>query len=151
MALMADTVALFQQADGSRGIVVVVQDVPDLRPALIDPKQIHQVLWNLLQNASQAMEGSGRIDVRVQADPGGDSFVIAVGDQGPGVACPSAVFEPFYTTRAQGTGLGLAVVTRIIGDHGGRVWAENQPAGGACVMFELPFGCAPACTGQAAG
>ncbi|MEO5897063.1 MAG: GAF domain-containing protein [Vicinamibacterales bacterium] len=148
MALIADTVALFEQDDLSAGVTVRVAEAPALSPALVDPKQLRQVLWNLLKNAAEAMEGQGRIDIRVGVPEGGESLVISVADVGSGLASPAEAFEPFYTTRAQGTGLGLAVVSRIVADHGGRIWAENLPVRGACFSIELPFGIASAMTAE---
>ena len=139
-ALIDDTVALFKQDTAvSRAVQVTVRGAPDLPLATIDPNQIRQVLWNLLKNASESMPAGGRVDLDVRATPPRDALVVSVTDQGPGVADPLAVFAPFFTTRAQGTGLGLAVVKRIVGDHGGAVWAENVPEGGARFSFRLPI------------
>jgi PAS domain S-box-containing protein len=141
MQLIADTVALFSQDSSlSESLSVVVHDAPDLPLATIDPKQIRQVLWNLLKNAADAMQRDGRIDIDVSVVPSADAIIVSVTDDGHGVADATAVFEPFYTTRAQGTGLGLAVVSRIVRDHGGVVWAANQPGRGARFSVRLPLG-----------
>ncbi len=83
----------------------------------MDASQIRQVLWNLLKNAAEAMDGPGRIDVESAVSDAGDALMLTVTDDGTGVSNPEAIFEPFYTTRAQGTGLGLAVVARIVREH----------------------------------
>jgi len=68
--------------------------------------------------------------------------LLTVADDGPGVTNPELIFEPFYTTRAQGTGLGLAVVARIVRDHGGSVVVRNGADRGACFEMALPIvGC----------
>jgi signal transduction histidine kinase len=105
----------------------------------IDPKQIRQVLWNLLRNAAEAMPSCGRIDVEVELAENGDALTLSVTDDGHGIAEPAAIFEPFYTTRANGTGLGLAVVSRIVRDHAGSIWAENVPGRGARFVCRFPL------------
>jgi PAS domain S-box-containing protein len=143
-SLVDDTVTLFRR-DGELTANTTVSVRCD-RPVLLvttDPKQMRQVLWNLLRNAAEAMPAGGRIDVDVQlADDG--MLTLSVIDDGHGVSDPAAVFEPFYTTRANGTGLGLAVVSRIIRDHGGSVWAENVAGRGARFLCRFPVATAPA-------
>jgi two-component system, sporulation sensor kinase E len=139
-ALIADTVALFKQDTGvSHAVEVILHEAPGLPLAPIDPNQMRQVFWNLLKNAAEAMHDGGRVEVEVRASPAGDSLIVSVTDHGQGLADPTAVFAPFYTTRAQGTGLGLAVVARVVGDHGGAAWAENMPDGGARFSFWVPI------------
>lgn len=105
--------------------------------------QLREVVSNLLLNAAQAMEGSGRIDVRTACTGQGGIVDVSVADGGPGVA-PEVLprlFEPFFTTRrAQGgTGLGLAISAQIAAEHGGRLWVEpRREGGGACFHLELP-------------
>jgi two-component system sensor kinase FixL len=70
-----------------------------------------------------------------------DGFVrVAVKDLGPGIRAerPGQLFQPFYTTKDSGMGMGLAVSSAIVKEHGGRIWAENNPEGGACFYFTLP-------------
>ncbi len=103
-----------------------------------DPGQIRQVLVNLLLNAVQFQDRIGTIDVATATR--GDYFEIAVRDHGPGLpdVPPERLFEPFFTTRAGGTGLGLHVGRRIIASHGGRLIAENAAGGGAIFRLTLP-------------
>jgi signal transduction histidine kinase len=100
------------------------------------------VLWNLLKNAAEATETPGTIDVAIRRADEAAALVLTVIDDGPGVSDPELIFEPFYTTRAQGTGLGLAVVERIVRDHGGTVSVRNVAGRGACFEMTLPIlGC----------
>lgn len=146
--LIVDTVALFRQDTHLSGAVEInVHEARGASLATVDPKQMRQVLWNLLKNAAEAMRQGGTIDVEVCAAPADDAVTVSVTDHGHGLADPSAVFAPFYTTRAQGTGLGLAVVTRIVGDHGGTAWAENMEEGGARFSFRVPIRAAAAGSG----
>jgi two-component system sensor histidine kinase PilS (NtrC family) len=139
-SLIDDTIVLFRRDLGvAGGIDVVARHAPDLPLALIDAHQIRQVLWNLLKNAGEAMSEPGRIDVETSLSPAGDAVVVSVTDDGPGVENMDVLFQPFYTTRAQGTGLGLAVVARVVRDHGGSVSVHNVPGRGACFSIALPL------------
>jgi len=104
-----------------------------------DADQLKQVLVNLVSNSVQAMEESGgTITVRVWDD---DDFVFAsVADTGPGIPAQvlSKVFDPFYSTRDDGTGLGLTIVHRIIDQHGGRIDVESSPGVGTRFTVALP-------------
>lgn len=102
----------------------------DLPQVLGDPDQLKQVFLNLVTNAVQAMEGhGGRITISTSSD--GDYLHVLVSDTGPGIA-PEVlpkVFDPFFTRRAEGTGLGLTIVHRIIDEHDGHIEVESSPAG----------------------
>lgn len=107
--------------------------------------ELTQVLLNLIFNAMQAMEHGGRLTLRTaleQPPAGAASVVITVRDTGPGVdpAISARIFEPFYTTRAEGSGLGLAVCRQLVEGHGGRIWIESVPGEGASFYIALPLG-----------
>ncbi len=111
-------------------------------PVECDPDQLRQVLWNLLANAAQAMRESGsgtRIRVSCALEPDGGAAA-AVEDDGPGIDAADAarIFTPFFTTKASGSGLGLAVVQRIMDAHGGSVSVESAPGRGARFALRLP-------------
>lgn len=117
---------------------------PDLSDVYVrgDTLRLEQVLVNLLSNAMQAMEASPvkRIDVSLERRQG--VVRLSLHDSGPGIAGEDTqrVFEPFYTTkqRGKGLGLGLSISHRIMENLGGRLSAENHPAGGAVFIMELP-------------
>ena len=107
-----------------------------------DEVLLRQAFSNLLRNSLEACEASG-VDARVVvhgAVHGGD-IVVSVGDNGPGLADEAIgrLFQPFMTTKVNGTGLGLAVVQKIIVSHNGRIVAGNQPGGGAQFRIRLPL------------
>lgn len=110
----------------------------------VDPDQLKQVLWNLLINARNAMEPEGgRITVELFREGEGGAgaiFGIRVSDTGPGVPSEDRerIFTPFHTTRVDGSGLGLALVDRIVGLHGGEIEVSDAPSGGACFTIRLP-------------
>ena len=108
-----------------------------------DGVQLQQVLLNLVMNACEAMAGAER-DARqftIRTDRSEDGCVrVSVVDCGPGIAPEKLeqIFESFYTTKAQGMGLGLAVCRSIITAHNGKLWATNNPGRGATFHFTLP-------------
>ncbi len=104
-----------------------------------DMMGIEQVLLNLVRNAIEATPPKGEIDIVTERN---DDFVrVSVNDQGSGIKTEEgeSVFDPFYTTKAEGMGLGLSICRAIIEAHDGRIWAENHD-GGAGFIFELPAG-----------
>jgi two-component system sensor histidine kinase HydH len=105
----------------------------------VDPQQLEQVFFNVLLNASQAMEHSGMIDIRTEMNL--ESVQVTIRDSGPGIPEKAAadIFKPFYTTRAQGTGLGLAIVNKIVQAHQGTIDAGRSPEGGAEFRIRLPL------------
>ncbi len=104
----------------------------------IDQDQFRQVVWNLLTNAAESLDPGGRIWVRVAQE--GEGVTVAVADDGPGVPEEIAehIFEPFFTSKDLGTGLGLASVSQIAEAHGGVVELGRSEAGGAEFVFRLP-------------
>lgn len=124
----------------ARGIELSL-DVPDGLPAIrADAGQLTQALLNLAINALQAVDRAGRVDLRVRGGATAGSLTIDVRDSGPGVPADkqSAIFEPFFSTKPEGTGLGLWIVQQIVIAHGGVVQVENPPGGGAVFRIELP-------------
>ena len=114
-------------------------------PVWADENQLQQVFLNLIQNAHQAMKtarGRGTLVIRLRALESG--VRVEVLDDGPGISPADLprVFDPFFTTKPPGvgTGLGLSVSYRIVTEHGGRLWVENRPEGGAAFFVELPVG-----------
>jgi len=120
-----------------RGIDLRVDVGAESVTAVGHEEALRQAITNLLLNAAQAQEGKGSIRVRMTEEDGW--VVIRVIDAGPGIAAEhrEKVFEPFWTTKASGTGLGLSYVRRAAEASGGRVLVEDA-AGGACVRIDLP-------------
>jgi signal transduction histidine kinase len=125
--------------------VRVTVDMADCPTVWADENQMQQVLLNLVQNAHQAMARQpGERKLTVQLRPRERHVAIEVLDTGPGIAphLLSRIFDPFFTTKppGEGSGLGLSVSYGIVGQHGGRLYAENRPEGGAMFVVELPTG-----------
>ena len=109
----------------------------------MDRVQIQQVLVNLLSNAVEAMQTSPadrrRITIRTSVH---DAAVeVAVSDRGVGLppGSETKIFEPFVSTKPEGLGMGLSIARTIVEAHGGRLWAESNPEGGAVFHFTLPL------------
>jgi signal transduction histidine kinase len=102
------------------------------------PDQIAQVFLNLIVNAAEAMADGGRLEIESRADSGQVQVLFA--DNGPGIVPEDLahIFEPFYTTKDSGTGLGLAVSYNIIESHGGTIGVESVPGHGTTFTVRLP-------------
>ncbi|MBC7105934.1 MAG: two-component sensor histidine kinase, partial [Firmicutes bacterium] len=115
----------------------------DLPPVEGDAERLKQVFVNLILNAVEAMPGGGRLTVsaRVLPDEGaGGRVAVSFEDTGPGIPEEdlSRIFEPFYTTKDRGVGLGLAITHRFVELHGGRIDVESRPGEGATFTVVLP-------------
>ena len=107
--------------------------------ARCDPEQIYQVALNLIVNALQILPPGGHVTVRT-VPRRGERVGFAVIDDGPGIPrdAQERIFTPFYSLRAGGTGLGLALVERVVHEHQGTVSVESAPGHGATFRVELP-------------
>jgi signal transduction histidine kinase/HAMP domain-containing protein len=110
-----------------QGVEVVTDVDANLPPLSADARQLRQVLLNLFVNALHAMPGGGRLEVRARCE--GTYARIEVHDDGHGIAddMQPLVFKPFFSTRVDGTGLGLAVCSKLVADHGGRIAVTSRP------------------------
>jgi two-component system, LuxR family, sensor kinase FixL len=137
-ALIKDVMELFQTSINLNRISLRSDLQPDLVNVRGDRVHLQQVLLNLITNSLEAMKGRspGTLTIRsIMASP--DLVTVSVSDSGTGID-PDHVFKPFYTTKKDGLGMGLCICRSIIKEHGGRIWAENNPTGGAAFSFELP-------------
>ena len=137
----AAALALIGASDRNIELIFSLDDA--LPPVLMDRIEVQQVVLNILRNAIEAFEGTGACKIRVSTRTRGpDRVEVDIRDNGPGLAPHVAddPFRPFQTTKADGMGIGLAISYTIIHAHGGRLWAENPPEGGAAFRFTLPVG-----------
>ena len=109
-------------------------------PAIVvDPGRFRQVIWNLLLNGAQATPDYGTVSIRAEVE--GDGIVVEVEDDGMGIHPDrlERIFDPFYTTRSGGTGLGLANVDRIVRAHGGDIQVFSSPGKGTRFRLRFPL------------
>jgi signal transduction histidine kinase len=125
-----------------RNVALKVQLATGDLHALIDAAKIRQVLINLVQNAADAMDGSGTIVLRASGFPEGEGVgtILAVEDDGPGIPTEhqARIFEPFYTTKFSGTGLGLSIARSMVEQHGGSLEFDSEPGTGTTFYLLLP-------------
>ena len=132
-------VMLGRQQAFAKSVEITLQKDPSLPEVEHDSDQIHQVLLNLLLNALQAIDKNGKITVTVK--PQGATAVVEVTDNGRGIApdhLPN-IFRPFYTTKGEGTGLGLSLARRIVEDHHGRIDVTSAVGKGTTFAVVLPL------------
>ncbi len=124
-----------------RHIVLEKKLAPDLPDSVLDPGQVEQVLVNLLLNAAQAVEEGGRIEIESRVNEEGNGLELVISDNGCGIEPRhlAKVFDPFYSTKPQGTGLGLAVSYGIVRNHKGDIRVASTPGKGTAFTVELPL------------
>jgi signal transduction histidine kinase len=133
------TIELLRPEIENRGIVLeqkLARQLPEVR---LDPAQIQQALVNLVRNALQAMTKGGVL--RLQTGQSSENVWVSVADDGCGIPADHVkrIFEPFYTTKKKGSGLGLMIVQRIVRDHGGGIELESRVGQGTQFRIWLPL------------
>ncbi|MBW1740830.1 MAG: PAS domain S-box protein [Deltaproteobacteria bacterium] len=134
---IGDTLELFQKNGICRNRISVVQDLaPDVWTEMA-PKHTHQILWNLLLNAAEAIDGTGTIKVSLKTVE--DMVRVAVKDNGCGMSqeALSKIFDPFFTTKVHGTGLGLSIVYRLLESYDGRLDVQSRQGQGSTFTLYL--------------
>jgi len=124
-----------------RDLKIVRRSNGEIPPVHIDRDQIARVFKNIVGNAVEAMAGSSIRELQVDSEVEDGYAEIRFGDSGPGFESDAErrVFEPYFTTKSQGTGLGMAISYRMVAEHGGEIVAENRARGGARVTVRLPL------------
>lgn len=140
---IVDDALMFAQPKLNRRRVELIRDLPESLPfAMADRLQMAQVLINLMINAADAMPNGGKLTIRCRSGDYGRTLLLDVIDTGSGIAPEHLphIFEPFYTTKSKGggTGLGLAVVSRVVQAHGGSVEVESEMGKGTRFRISLP-------------
>jgi two-component system sensor histidine kinase HydH len=136
--VLSDVLNLMRDEFTAQSIMVVSDLDMNLRETVVDETLIKQALINLLQNARQAMSKGGVLIIRTQNS--GDDVRIRIADDGHGIPKQilQKIWTPFYTTKTQGTGLGLSLVQRVIDDHHGRIYIRSSVGRGTVVNIFLP-------------
>ena len=138
--IIAYTLSITQQMSERQGVSIETTMAGPLPPIDCDGKQLKQVFINLIKNAIESMHDGGKIEIKVKvvAD---NKMEISIQDEGYGIEDQNIINlgEPFYTTKKDGTGLGLMVTNQIIGDHKGDFTIESSPGKGTKVVVTLPI------------
>jgi two-component system sensor histidine kinase HydH len=153
-ALVRESVELVSEDAAFRKISVQTRLGENLPAALVDARQIRQALLNLLLNGIEAAGDGGTVTIETAAAPGaGGGVTIGVRDNGPGMEPDEIqrIFEPFYTTKPDGTGLGLTIVSRILEQNGARVSVTSAKGRGSTFSMRLPAASGAAGGGAAGG
>lgn len=136
--IVGETLEFLHHEIKDRDVIVEVEAPDDLPTALVDRGQIKQACFNIIRNAIQAMSHGGVLRIALTSD---DRFVIlSFTDTGPGIPADDlgSIFEPYFTTKSEGTGLGLMIVQRIVRDHGGEIEVRSEPNAGTTFTLYLP-------------
>ena len=138
--LVQESVRFLEAETADRNIIVQSELRSDLPLLEVDRTQMKQAFYNVIRNAFQAMKAGGILRIRTDMD---DRFVnITFADTGGGIpeVSMSKIFEPYFTTRAGGSGLGLLIVRRIVREHGGEIELLNDDGKGLSLTMKLPLG-----------
>lgn len=138
-ALIQDVIGLAQQKAVEQGITIEVADEAPVARLQADPMQIKTCLMNVVLNAIQAMPAGGRL--RIAAATGSGTADITVSDTGPGISEENLnrIFNPYFTTKKLGIGLGLAITKKVVEEHRGRITVRSRPNEGTDVVISLPI------------
>ncbi|HWP77234.1 MAG TPA: ATP-binding protein [Methylomirabilota bacterium] len=137
--LLEGVVVLYRESHPSLAIRSVFSELP---PIEVDPDQIKRAVLNLVDNAVEAVGGTGEVVVQTEWLPEAHRARIVVADDGPGIAADDRdrLFVPYFSTKATGMGLGLPIVHQIVSDHGGTIRVEDNTPHGSRFVIELPAG-----------
>jgi two-component system, NtrC family, sensor histidine kinase PilS len=138
VAEAVDEVLVLVEHQVDPGLLKIVREFPPALTWTVDRQQFRQAVWNLCLNAVQAMPDGGEVKVTMAATAG--RLLLRVNDTGEGIAAADLgnVFEPFFSTKSGGSGLGLALVHRVVQDHGGEIDVQSQPGVGSTFTLTLP-------------
>ncbi len=139
-AILQESVSFLNAEIADRDILVELELDPALPPVELDHDQMKQAFYNVIRNSFQAMRNGGILRVTTTLEP--DYVAVSFTDSGGGIAPEnmSKVFDPYFTTKSAGSGLGLLIVRRIVREHGGEIELRNDTGRGLTVVIRLPHG-----------
>jgi signal transduction histidine kinase len=135
-ALVGEAIEIELPRYAEQGIQVECSFAADLPAVIVDIDKMKQVVLNLTKNAAEAIAGGGKISIKGFAAE--DKIMLEVSDTGTGIPPRIDIFQPFFTTKPEGTGIGLAVVQQIISSHGGSITYHSEHGKGTTFVIALP-------------
>jgi len=138
-AIIEETLRFLAPEIKDRDIVVEEELRSDLPPIELDRDQMKQAFYNVIKNSFEAVKRHGVLRIRTDRDD--THVIISFSDSGGGISAEnlSRIFEPYFTTKAAGTGLGLLIVRRIVREHGGELSIESSEGKGLILTIRLPY------------
>ena len=136
--VLQDTLDFLAHEIHDRDVLIEIEELEELPAILIDRGQIRQAFFNIIKNAVHAMPDGGILKISLSST---DKFVaVSFKDSGSGISSEEigSIFEPYHTTKSEGTGLGLMIVQRIIRDHSGEIQVDSEPGKGTTFSLFLP-------------
>jgi signal transduction histidine kinase len=141
--VLRDVAALVEHKAKDQGVVLSVECEQDLPQVVADAELLKTCFLNLMINAADAMPAGGTLTVALArgAGAGGEELVVSVHDTGHGMSPEeiATAFEPYFSTKETGLGLGLSLTRKIVEDHGGRIGLESEPGRGTTARITLPL------------
>jgi two-component system nitrogen regulation sensor histidine kinase NtrY len=136
--IIQESVSLYKETE--KDIKLIFNPTVEVPPFNLDKEQMKRVMINLLDNAVDAIDGKGEIEINLSYDAEQQNVQIQVTDDGRGIPAENKdhLFEPYFSTKKQGTGLGLAIVSTIISDHDGSIRVQDREPRGTKFIVELP-------------
>ena len=133
--------ALLGTEAARHAVTIRAESEADMPHILADRVQLQQVLMNLMLNAIEAMKDTGG-ELTIRSGANSEGLAVSISDTGAGLPIEGVdlIFDPFHTTKPQGTGMGLTITRSIVESYGGRVWATANQGAGATFHFTLPTG-----------
>ncbi|HEX9135313.1 MAG TPA: ATP-binding protein, partial [Nitrospirota bacterium] len=140
-SVVQEILTLYEDEIGQRNIRLESSLSPSFPCVMIDVSQIKQAIINIIKNAMEAMENGGVLTIRTYPLSDTHEAAIEIGDTGPGISAKTMhnIFNPYFSTKPRGTGLGLPITNRIIKAHNGKIEIRNKENGGAVCTIKLPL------------
>jgi two-component system sensor histidine kinase PilS (NtrC family) len=136
--VLIETTELFEKDGSTDGRISTTTNIESGIWIEIDPVHLRQILWNLLLNAAEAINGVGNISIEMHGERNKDAWVEII-DDGCGMSKKTlkSIFDPFFTTKSSGTGLGLSIVHRILQAYDSRLDVDSEPSKGTRVTLKF--------------
>jgi two-component system sensor histidine kinase PilS (NtrC family) len=136
--VLIETTELFEKDGSTDGRISTITNIESGIWIEMDPVHLRQILWNLLLNAAEAIDGAGKISIEMHGERNKDAWVEII-DDGCGMSKKTlkSIFDPFFTTKSSGTGLGLSIVHRILQAYDSRLDVDSEPSKGTRVTLKF--------------